>query len=38
MKGAGIMLNHMRTLLSYTLATMAGICFIGGVAVLSGGR
>jgi hypothetical protein len=38
MKGADIMMDHMRTLLSYTLATMAGICFIGGVAVLSGGR
>ena len=23
------MMDHMRTLLSYTLATMAGICFIG---------
>ena len=32
------MLNHLKKLLSYTLATMAGICFIGGVAVLSGGR
>lgn len=32
------MMDHMRTLLSYTLATTAGICFIGGVAVLSGGR
>lgn len=32
------MMDHMRTLLSYTLATMAGICFTGGVAVLSGGR
>ena len=32
------MMDHMRTLLTYTLATMAGICFIGGVAVLSGGR
>lgn len=32
------MLNRMRTLLSYTLAAMAGICFISGVAVLSGGR
>lgn len=38
MKGADIMMDHMRTLLSYTLATMAGICFIGGVAILSGGR
>lgn len=23
---------------SYTLAAMAGICFVGGVAVLSGGN
>ncbi len=28
----------MKTLLSYTLAAMAGICFVGGLAVLSGGR
>ena len=27
------MMDHMRTLLSYTLATMAGICFIGGVVL-----
>jgi hypothetical protein len=24
--------------LSYTLAAMAGICFVGGIAVLSGGK
>ena len=23
---------------SYTLAAMAGICFVGGIAVLSGGN
>ena len=26
------------TLISYTLAAMAGICLVGGLAVLSGGR
>lgn len=26
------------TLISYTLAAMAGICLAGGIAVLSGGR
>lgn len=26
------------TLISYTLAAMAGICLVGGIAVLSGGR
>jgi len=26
------------TVLSYTLAAMAGLCFVGGVAVLSGGK
>lgn len=25
-------------LVSYTLAAMAGICFVGGIAVLSGGK
>jgi len=24
--------------ISYTLAAMAGICFVGGIAVLSSGR
>lgn len=26
------------TVISYALATMASVCFIGGVAILSGGR
>ncbi len=30
------MLNKL--FLSYTLAAMAGICFVSGIAVLSGGR
>lgn len=25
-------------IVSYTLAAMAGICFVGGIAVLSGGK
>lgn len=32
------MKKFMRSLLSYTLAAMSGLCFIGGVAVLSSGR
>ena len=32
------MKKFMRSVLSYTLATMSGLCFIGGVAVLSSGR
>lgn len=28
----------MKTLFSYLLSTMAGLCFIGGIAVLSSGR
>lgn len=28
----------MRTLISYILSTMAGICFVSGIAVLSGGK
>lgn len=24
--------------LSYAFATMAGVCFVGGIAVLSGGK
>ena len=31
-------MNGALTFVSYTLAAMAGICFIGGVAVLSGGK
>lgn len=26
------------SLISYTLAAAAGICFVGGIAVLSGGK
>lgn len=26
------------TVLSYALATVASVCFLGGVAILSGGR
>ena len=28
----------MLNLFTYTFATMAGICFAGGIAVLSGGK
>lgn len=28
----------MKALFSYILSTMAGLCLIGGIAVLSGGR
>lgn len=28
----------MKKIISYALATMASICFIGGIAVLSGGE
>lgn len=28
----------MLSLISYALAAMSGICFVGGVAVLAGGR
>lgn len=31
-------MNGFITLVSYTLAAMAGICFVGGLAVLSGGK
>lgn len=31
-------MTYSMTFLSYVLATMAGMCFIGGLAVLSGGR
>lgn len=31
-------MNHVMTLISCGLAAMAGICFVGGVAVLSGGK
>lgn len=28
----------MRTLFSYIFSTIAGICFVSGIAVLSGGK
>ncbi len=28
----------MKALFSYILSTMAGICLVGGIAVLSGGK
>ncbi len=31
-------MNNGLTIMSYTFAAMAGICFIKGLAVLSGGR
>lgn len=31
-------MNSKLTFISYTLAAMAGICFVGGIAVLSGGK
>ncbi len=30
-------MNNMRVFISYTLAVMSGLCFVGGIAVLSGG-
>ena len=29
-------MKHKLSLVSYTLATMAGICFVGGLVILSG--
>lgn len=31
-------MKHLWTALSYTLATIASVCFAGGIAVLTGGR
>ena len=31
-------MTHVLTFISYSLAAMAGVCFVGGLAVLSGGR
>nr|DAR13033.1 MAG TPA: hypothetical protein [Caudoviricetes sp.]DAT01590.1 MAG TPA: hypothetical protein [Caudoviricetes sp.]DAU70743.1 MAG TPA: hypothetical protein [Caudoviricetes sp.] len=28
----------MKTIFSYILSTMAGLCLVGGIAVLSGGK
>jgi len=37
-KGVSIMNGIFTAFVSYTLATLAGICFVGGIAVLSSGR
>lgn len=31
-------MSNMLSFVSYALAAMAGICFVSGIAVLSGGR
>lgn len=31
-------MSNVLAFVSYTLAVMAGICFVGGIAVLSGGK
>lgn len=31
-------MNYIIACISYTLAVMSGICFVSGIAVLSGGR
>lgn len=31
-------MNNILTFVSCTLAAMAGLCFVGGIAVLSGGK
>lgn len=28
----------MKTIFSYILSTMAGLCLVGGIAILSGGK
>lgn len=33
-----LIMNGKLTFMSYTLAAMAGICFVSGLAVLSGGK
>ena len=32
------MKNCLKTLLSYALATVSGLCIVGGVTILSSGR
>lgn len=32
------MSNFLSAIVSYTLAALAGVCFVGGVALLSDGR
>ena len=31
-------MTNLLSFVSYVLAAMAGICFVGGIAVLSGGK
>lgn len=31
-------MDHILTAVSYTLAIMAGVCFVGGIVTLTGGR
>ncbi len=31
-------MTNLLSFVSYALAAMAGICFVGGIAVLSGGK
>lgn len=31
-------MHNILSFVTYTLAAMAGICFVGGIAVLSGGK
>ncbi len=31
-------MNNASTIFSYICAAMAGVCFVGGIAVLTGGR
>lgn len=31
-------MRKLRAVMSYTLAAVSGICFVGGIAVLSGGK
>lgn len=31
-------MNNVLSFVSYTLAAMAGICFVSGIAILSGGH
>lgn len=30
-------MNHISNILAYTFATMAGLCFVSGIAILSSG-
>lgn len=37
LKGVFFM-THSLALISYTLAALSGVCFVAGIAILSGGR